>query len=62
MESLLVESQMGVRVTVFYCPENHSLLRFKELGIAHIVILPKFRGKSSHGSSKTLKPILRCVT
>ncbi|KAF2610852.1 hypothetical protein F2Q70_00010195 [Brassica cretica] len=42
LESLLVESQMGVRVTVFYCPENHSLLRFKELGIAHIVILPKF--------------------
>ncbi|KAF3552377.1 hypothetical protein DY000_02004615 [Brassica cretica] len=60
LESLLVESQMGVRVTVFYCPENHSLLRFKELGIAHIVILPKFRGQSSHGSSKTLKPILRC--
>lgn len=37
LESLLVESQMGVRVTVFCCPENHSLLRFKELGIAHIV-------------------------
>ncbi|KAL0717468.1 hypothetical protein Bca4012_066790 [Brassica carinata] len=25
LESLLVESQMGVRVTVFCCPENHNL-------------------------------------